>query len=65
MIVHTALVPTAARPAWTVDASDASGAQQLGTTTASDGRGIAVAQAAGRILVAWPLGGVVQIAERG
>ena len=65
VIVHTALVPAAGRPAWTVGATDTSGAHELGTTTAADGRGIAVARAPGRILVAWPLGGVVQLAERG
>ena len=65
VIVHTALIPASGQPAWTVAAADVTGPHLLGTTSAGDGRGIAVARASGRILVAWPLGGVVQVAERG
>jgi hypothetical protein len=49
---------------WAVAASTSTGTVPLGATTASDGRGIAVASARGRVLVAWPGSDQVQIAER-
>jgi hypothetical protein len=66
VIVYTALVVADGAPlSWTVAATDATGTHPLGTTTASDGRGVAVARAAARVLVAWPAGERVQVAERG
>jgi hypothetical protein len=66
VIVYTALVAgVGTAPSWTIAATDASGAHPLGITTASDGRGVAVARASARVLVAWPAGGRVQVAERG
>jgi hypothetical protein len=66
VVVYTALVLAVnTPPSWTVAAADMTGAHPLGVTTASDGRGVAVARAPGRVLVAWPAGGRVQVAERG
>jgi hypothetical protein len=49
-----------------VTAADAGGMHALGITTGGDGRGVAVARAADRVLVAWPSAtGGVQVAEQG
>ncbi|HUR83816.1 MAG TPA: hypothetical protein VMY78_00600 [Solirubrobacteraceae bacterium] len=66
VVVYSALVPVGGAPRWTVAASDASGPQALGTTSAGDGRGITVARSGERVLVAWPSAtGGVEVAERG
>jgi hypothetical protein len=66
VIVYTTLTASVGTPAsWTVAASTSTGTVPLGATGASDGRGVAVASARGRLLVAWPAGDGVQIAERG
>jgi hypothetical protein len=66
VVVYTALILAVNTPPnWTVAAADMTGTHPLGTTPASDGRGVAVARAPGRVLVAWPAGGRVQVAERG
>lgn len=66
VIVYTTLTASVGTPAsWTVAASTSTGTVPLGATMASDGRGVAVASARGRVLVAWPAGDGVQIAERG
>jgi hypothetical protein len=65
VVVYTALVQAPGTPAWTVGATDAAGTHPLGVTTGGDGRGIAVARAPGRVLVAWPTATGVQVAERG
>jgi hypothetical protein len=64
VVVYTALIPAPGTPVWSVGAADATGTQALGVTNAGDGRGIAVARAADRVLVAWPSAGGVQVAER-
>lgn len=64
VIVHTSLVAGVNTPNWTVGATDSAGTHLLGTTTGSDGRGVVVARAPARLLVAWSSGGHVQIAER-
>ena len=67
VVVFTSLIPDpAGRPRWAVGASQASGTQALGTTSAADGRGIGVASGGERVLVAWPsTTGGVQVAEQG
>ena len=66
VVVYSALLQAPGAPSWAVGASDASGPQVLGATSAGDGRGIAVARAGERVLVAWPSAtGGVDVAERG
>jgi|GEM_PF-6782832 len=67
VVVYTAFFPAAAgAPRWAVGASGPAGPQVLGTTTAANGRGIAVSRAGERVLVAWPsVTGGVQVAEQG
>lgn len=66
LVVSTAAAPTGA-PRWTVAATPVGGTPQaIGTTSASNGRGIAVARGGDRVLVAWPsLTGGVEVAEQG
>jgi hypothetical protein len=62
VVVTTGLVPGTGTPRWTVTAN----AQALGVTSASDGRGAAVARGGERVLVAWPSPtGGVEVAEQG
>jgi hypothetical protein len=64
VLVYTAIAGFNGPPAWAVVATDAAGTHGLGTTTGSDGRGVTVARAPGRVLVAWLDAGRVQVAER-
>jgi hypothetical protein len=66
VVVYSALLAVVGPPRWTVTAADAGGTHALGITTGGDGRGVAVARAADRVLVAWPSAtGGVQVAEQG
>jgi hypothetical protein len=65
VIVSTALVAAPGTPLWTVEAADATGVHAVGTTNGGDGRGLAVARAGSRVLIAWPTAAGVQVSERG
>ncbi len=66
VVVSTAAIQVPGPPNWAVTASGPAGPQLLGTTTAGDGRGLAVARSAERVLVAWrSSAGGVQISEQG